>query len=639
VVQPLSGPVGASNREELTASIERLRRDFLSSEPEDLGNWLSPLQYGARYHAGTLIRHVGLTFSRLESGIHVPERMTSPPMPVEMLSAYQTARDVFGSSIPLQVVERTLRMADIQTTLAACAGLLRSFDEALVSPERDRQLAAMLAAPYRGRAEAGIAAGNALVAPQSVMILAKLALLNCPRTPRPAPSDTRWILLVLLAIQDNLNIELDGPAPTIDGIIGDARAVATIVQAQVFHQRRDPAAMLAHSHLRWRELPRRGKGFAGFRDLAEAFTSFTGVSLDDFVSVGLAVWSLVDGSDGVLVDPKQLNLRLPSRRLNAALKLFTASPTALAAGIRANERHYGSAWSFDVLRQYPIVRLGRKTLLVLSPRLVLERVFDLVRMDIEQALVARGDTSTAKAIRSFWESMCEEDASESLSHIAMDIPGQKRLYRQSDMQAAFDSARRKRKCSDFAIDYPGTWVVGDITASSLNREAMVGGSLEALEEGLAKITAKARQIESTIQDLEAYESQLTGSARQSGRNYVPVLVMAEGFPVNPATSALVQHRLARATKPVLQAPGIGPLHLIDLEELTIAEALAEKGRSFLDLLRQHERGNFRGMSFKDFILLEAKLDPGHPTRLRRSFEDAWRPVLSALRVRHQPTKP
>ena len=41
--------------------------------------------------------------------------------------------------------------------------------------------------------------------------------------------------------------------------------------------------------------------------------------------------------------------------------------------------------------------------------------------------------------------------------------------------------------------------------------------------------AKARQVESTIQDLQTYEATLTGCPAQTARTFFPLLNMAEGF--------------------------------------------------------------------------------------------------------------
>jgi len=627
VVLPNLAAATFPSGDEFKVALQRLTRDLLAAQPRDVGTSVTALRYGVRYHSGTLVQDVSPAFVQLANSIYIPEKAVRQPMPADVLVAYMTGRDVYGSSISIEAVKRRLRTADIQETLVFCASLLRSMDQSLVDPGRDRYLAGHLGEPYRTRAMAGIEAGNALVAPQAVVLLTKLALAICPHTPCPERADGRWQLAALLAIQDSLNLAQGEPEAHIDGIHGDARAAAVLIQSQVFHTRREPVSMLAHSHLRWRVLPRRQGGFNGFADLGEAFASLTGVSLDDFVSVGVAVWALAIRTAGPLIDASQLSLQIPRSRINAALRLLSASPTVLAREIRADARDSGSEWSFEILRHYPIIKLGR-SLVVLSPRLVLERVFDLVWIDVERALLAKGGPDAGR-LRRFWDLICEEDATETLSAIAEDVPGQKRLYRQVEMQTAFDSLRRKRKCSDFAIDYPSAWVVGDVTTSSLNRQAAVGGSIEAINDGLAKIVAKARQIESTIQDLQASETLLTGAPAQARRAYVPLLIMAEGFPVNPVTSALLQARLSTAK--VLQGPRIGPLHLIDLEELSMVEALAEQGHSLLELLQQHEQGGYKWMSLKDFVLLEAKLKPGPASRLKPFFDGAWHPILDVLR--------
>ncbi len=624
-----STPARISDRNSYEAAVGRLRRALLGSEPEGTVSALSPVRFGTRYLAGTTVPLVGPAFGSVTSGLLVPEQMARPMQPGDMLATYVTGRELHGKSIGLREVIARLREADLLSTLQACAGLLRSFDEATLHAERDKQIAAILAAPFRGRAEEAITAGRALVVPQSVMILVKLALRYCPATPKEA-ENADWILIALLAIQDELGTDTAGPEVQIPGIIGDARAVAALVQTQAFSTRLDPVTLLAHAYLRWRELARRHGGVAGFTDLAEAFESATAVPLDDFVSTGLAIWVMSQGTGTTILDVHDLRLRIPRPRVKAALRLLAASPTRIRHEICEDERSLGMAWSFDAIRRFPVVRLRGQRLLVISPRLVLERVFSLVRWDLEQNFERSGRRDLAVQTLSFWQLMCEQDGLEGLATMAPPTPWGRRFYRESDLRSAFSTKRRQPKIADFAIEYPNAWIVGDVTSSTLSRDAVIGGSVDALEAGLSKVIDKARQIESTIRELERDESRLTGVASQLGRRFVPVVIMAEGFPVNAATTALIQCRLTTAG--LLQEPRVGPLHILDIEELSMVEAMADEGRTLLDLLTQHEEANFKALALRDYILIEARLTPGRARRLRAPFEAAWKPIFAAIRT-------
>jgi hypothetical protein len=158
---------------------------------------------------------------------------------------------------------------------------------------------------------------------------------------------------------------------------------------------------------------------------------------------------------------------------------------------------------------------------------------------------------------------------------------------------------------------------------------MSGDPIDALESGLTKLVAKAAQLESTIAALRKDPSRLTGSEVGQSTTFVPLLVMAEGFPVNPATSALLNFRLHEAG--ILQERDCTPLHVISNEELSLIEALVEEGHALLTLLRRHTEGSLKSMSLRDFLAAEARLTPAErPRRLQGPFERAWAPVFRAI---------
>ncbi len=621
-----------TDRESYNAAVKQIGAVFLKDQPRELGG-LATLRPDIAYHMGTTAPDVALKFGRHTTGLDVPAHLTRRPMPIDVIGVYATGIEVFGSRLDPQLIIATLPGRDILTTLASLATLLGRVEDKPFDRDRDREIAALFRAPHRGRAEDLINQGRVLVTAQAIMGLIKAALVLCRPRPMRSPDSPLWIFLALLAIQDSYGDRQDDTGEQIAGIHGDPRSVISVIRSQLFSFHADLVTTLAHSQLRWRELPAAMSHLPQYVNLEEAFEEATGVTLDDFVTVGLAIWSQCQRSNASVLLNDGLGLRLPRRRVDAAIRLIAASPPDLAAEVRRTEGEDGFEWSFDALRRYPVVRLYGARLVVLSPRLVLERVFSLVRWDIEYALTERGKTAEAARVRHFWQLMCEADALAALSAIAPDQGPLKRLYREDELARAFGSKRRRPKLSDFAIDYPGVWIVGDITSSTLSREIEGRGAQAALESGLAKVVAKARQIESTIGFLRSDEAKVTGAATPGTRRYMPLLVMAEGFPVSAVTSALLAHRLDRAG--VLRSPDIGPLHLVDNEELSILEALAVQGHTILDLLAAHEHGSFSGMSLKDFLLVEKGLSPSNRTeRLRGPFERAWAPILRAIAFNH-----
>jgi hypothetical protein len=85
------------------------------------------------------------------------------------------------------------------------------------------------------------------------------------------------------------------------------------------------------------------------------------------------------------------------------LRLIAAPLDQVAEMIRRDEAAFGEEWTFDAIRQFPVLRLSDDRILILSPQLVLERTlgwlpfFDMTKPDdpTEQvaAIAARAKTA------------------------------------------------------------------------------------------------------------------------------------------------------------------------------------------------------------------------------------------------------
>jgi hypothetical protein len=559
----------------------------------------------------------------------VPIELARPPTPLDVVGAYVTASEITSDPPQLDLILQSMSYRDILSTLAALATLLRDMEELPSSNRRDRQLAEAFREPFRGRAINLINGGRVLITAQAVMGLMNAALVLCKGRPKRVPEETAWLLLALLELQESYGRD-DGGRHEIEGITGDAHAVLALVRSNSFYAQFDVRTTLAHAQLRWREIPDRHRAHPGYVDFRATFRQATGVELDDFITVGFAIWVQAINNKAVVLADDGLGLNLPRARVDRALRLISRTPDQLAEAILQQQGREVLEWDFDVIRRFPVVRLYGPRLVVLSTRLVLDRMFSLVRWDIDDGLTRMGRDWEASRARRFWQLMCEVDAIQSLESITPSRGLGKRLYRDDELAAAYRTKRRGPRLGDFVIEYPEAWIVGEVTTSTISRRLWSSQGLDALEAALGKVVDECRQIESTIGQLRANETRLTGKPAQR-REFVPLLVMAEGFPVNPATITLINSRLQRAT--VLQAKDVGPLHVTDIEELAILESIALQGRSLLDVLRAHERGALQRTSLKDFVLRELRTHVIEtPERLRGPFERAWDPIIRAVQT-------
>ncbi len=592
---------------------------------------IQTLRTDATYLLGSTAPNLQTRFEQLPSGVVVPEGLARPPQAGDFLGSYITASEIFGADDRLRAGLLGISVRDIQSTVLALAQLLRRLDERPKDQARDREFAALLRSPYRGIAEDLIASGRALISSQAVWVLMKLAITQASPRPRKVEGGNDWILLALLAVQDLLDNDRGDRPPDIPGIVGDARAVVALIRSQLIGAQGDPYTILAHAQLRWRDLPRRNRERPEFVDLEAVFRDATHVPLDDLVSVGLAIWAAGESRCTHLVQTKILeNLKMPRARVLRAFRLIAAGPAELAREVASEGTGAHLEWSIDAFRRFPILRLYGGTLLVLSPRLLLERIFEVVRFDIETTLKARGRASDASRAMAFWRLMCEEDALEALRAMAPPVLGNQRLYTQADIASAYATNRRAHpKVADFALEYEDAWVVGDVTVSTLSRDIFGMDPIGSITRGIDKLVAKARQIDSSIKMLRHDEQALTHAPRSRAKRFHPMLVMAEGFPVNPATLAILRHQLA--LEGILQGADVAPLTLVDNDELSMLEAQVDTGKTLVELLNSYQTGYLRNMGVRDHLLVELRVDGRkRPARLDNPFHEAWTPIFAAI---------
>ena len=297
------------------------------------------------------------------------------------------------------------------------------------------------------------------------------------------------------------------------------------------------------------------------------------------------------------------------------LGLIAATIEDVAALIRQDERTYGEDWSFDALRRFPVLRLSGDRLLVLSPHLILERTLGwLPVLDMTQP---EGATDAVKAIAGLakraFEAICEREVVETLAANAAGGRQRGRLFDGSALRATYPAPGR---IADAAIAYRDEWLVVEVSSGQLQRGTVVGGLATALDADLERlIDEKVDQIVSTITRIRADPGRLSGDTRRR-RRFVPVLVNAEGLPLNPITYNTITERVAAAGH--LVEADVAPLHIVDTEDLYIAEAMVETDRLGLnELLDQHRHaGLMRRVDLRGWLAMAGRGRRAWPERLR-----------------------
>ena len=156
------------------------------------------------------------------------------------------------------------------------------------------------------------------------------------------------------------------------------------------------------------------------------------------VAVGTAVWAAATQKLAYPLDIARLGLNLETGRIEAALRLFCATEADLKVETERLDGALEMQWSFNAFGRYPVVRLDEERLLVLSPRLLLDRVFGwLPLFDLMTGLRAQGRGPAADRAKLWFERLCEADALEALANLMPSGAGTRRFFDEGAIQAAF----------------------------------------------------------------------------------------------------------------------------------------------------------------------------------------------------------
>jgi hypothetical protein len=207
-----------------------------------------------------------------------------------------------------------------------------------------------------------------------------------------------------------------------------------------------------------------------------------------------------------------------------------------------------------------------------------------------------------------------------------------RLFEESELRAAL-SPQPGLKTSDVTVDDGRRWTVFEVTSSRLTRPSVASTSAERLDEDLAKLMAKVRQLDETITSLRVRETALTGQPISSPRRrYLPVLVLTEGFPVNPVTLTLLRQRAEEAG--LLRGDDVSELEVVDGVELEMLEGAAFGEATVLDALEAKGRASLYRANMRDLLLREHHFQTRTPQRVSQLAQLAYD---IALRAAPQPS--
>ncbi|MFT3872665.1 MAG: hypothetical protein QM714_08470 [Nocardioides sp.] len=471
----------------------------------------------------------------------------------------------------------------------------------------------------------GLRPERTLIVPQALTLLMVLALRhNVPAGPITGPFDEKPAVIVTLGIPGHLGNRVTPPPNDIITIDEPSELVGELVANQAYNSHQDLRGALATFQRCWRELPIELAQHPQMVDLPAEYADATGLPLDDMVTVCSALWaSAANGTCTVELSYFD-NLGWDRERIDAVLGLVAATPEQMRQMLDDEARDYGDTWSRRTFREYPVVRWPNH-LTVLSPHWLVERCTGLWPLfEIRRYFTDRGENARAGRATNAFTLAMETWVLEAFSNIVGDTS---RYYSEDDLRAAYG---KKSKVCDAALEYPGAWVVVEVTITGLNAHSAAGVDQTAIVKDIEGAVKKVRQLDAAIVNIRADETKVTGRPAVVGRKFHPVLVVASSFPVNPATMVMLRQRFE--SENLLQGADVAPLEIMEADDVDIAEGAIEAGGPDLAQLLQGKASSaLANMSMQHYVVSNLP----HLNRLPRRVTgrwDAWfSSALDALR--------
>jgi len=618
---------------ELRAGLRQMHGVFTGREPAEVRTGVVPIGEDRVMVTGSTAPAIHSTFVARASGLLVPA--SAVPTPLNGVVVYITGEELFGVPPSPEWTVDELRRTPFAGVLDFVAGTLAVYRNPGVGVRpADRQFAERwLAGDALVRARNLLRdPSRRLVVPQGLFVLAKLAAFHSPDAVLPGVETGRPHAAVFGALTA-IDTGLPDPADVdlvVDTDVGEF--ASHMVANQHFNHPGDEVHLMARFVRQWLQLPGELAADRQVVDLPRLYREVTGAALDDVLAVGVLLWAAaVNGTPRILPDGLA-GLGWDTERLEAVLRLFVAEVPTLRVLLQKETVEHGLIWAFSRLGQYPVVRLDDGALLVLDMQLLCRRLFGgLTIFDITAPLDDGGpeQKKLARRVRGCVAHLAEVYALEVLASLTASGPACRRVFDDAALQRAY--RRKGRRIADAAVDYGDAWVVAEVTTTTLKRESVAAVSTDALSADLDKLVDEVEQIDHTIAALRADETRLTGAPAAPTQRFYPLLVVADGFPVNPITVEWLRQRVT--LRGLLTGPDTAPLEIVDTVELEMLEGLAEcGGPSLCDVLAGKEHAHLYRTSLRDYLIFEAGHVLSRPRRVDDLMDRAWQPARRAAQA-------
>jgi hypothetical protein len=285
-------------------------------------------------------------------------------------------------------------------------------------------------------------------------------------------------------------------------------------------------------------------------------------------------------------------------------------------------RFAGNKERFDFLplEQTPVLD-GERGLVVLDQGFLWQRITSGLYWVVHDSEKARSEGNRVAWTQAYGE-MVELMVEDQVRRLAPKVlGGGSSVYTEEDFANAYEG-----KVSDIGVDFGHVILLVEVVSGQVTVPTRVDGSkAKFLDDTEKLVMKKCRQLDETARAILEDQAALPGHVPVPGLRIIPLVVTAEGYPLNPFTSELVRSLIME--EGLFDHAMIEPVGVISLAELDSLEGLAEAGLSVVDLLDGWKRSALADLQIGTYLATNPETN-----RIKRSphIEEAARQVFDEM---------
>jgi hypothetical protein len=428
--------------------------------------------------------------------------------------------------------------------------------------------------------------------PQQILLTMKLALLHSPDAADERPDlefgdDLVEILLMASDLLDDIGIP-GGTAAT------ERILLSYIVRNFLLNTTDQFRYMLPRAALLYVTLPNDPElqRDPSFVDVPAVFRQATGFELRDFIALGLALFPwFIDQSElrGTFTQERRSinpstyfrNARLDPQIATLLLETLSHTHESLVADLNARiaQRPTTLCDGYDFLpfMRKPLYRLREDVIVPIHLGYLAAKFSGGIYWTVFDYLAGKDRLRFSTFFGRVFELYVRRSVQRA-------IPDHAALARRVFPEFIYRTRTGERKTSDVIIVYDRAAIFIEATASRIKMEdTAITGNLAAFDSDVEKIVfGKARQLTERIRDFRDGLYTIGGLTPTELPRIYPVIATLQQLPESSITWRYFKERLQNEGS--LQAEGVEPLQILDIEEIEILEGLLSQGLSLRDIL-------------------------------------------------------